>query len=223
MTHPVEKAPLILTKIGAQKLTDRIRQKLASADRDLAQAWQTRAWELLGFESWAAYCADLDRDLELVKLRPEARQEFARGLRLVGASERDIAAATGVSRGQTHADLQALRERGELAGEPTTTRGRDGRDRPARQPATGAESRAVAQTERHGLTILMHEAWQHVERGYKGQTGMTCWELEKTARWRHGRASSLLHRLENWPAGALVQRTEERRDGYRVYLALPLD
>jgi hypothetical protein len=217
MTHPVEKAPLILTKIGAQKLTDRIRQKLASADRDLAQAWQTRAWELLGFESWAAYCADLDRDLELVKLRPEARQEFARGLRLVGASERDIAAATGVSRGQAHADLQALRERGELAGEPTTTRGRDGRDRPARQPATGAESRAVAQTERRGLTILMHEAWQHVA---DRPAGMTCLELERKARWRHGRASSLLHRLER---AGLVQRTGEFRDDYGVYLALPLD
>jgi hypothetical protein len=213
-----EKAPLILTTAGARKLTDRIRRNLASADQDLAQAWQTRAWELLGFESWAAYCADLDKDLELVKLKPEARQEFARGLRLVGASERDIAAATGVSRGQAHADLVALRERGELDGEPVSTRSRDGRDRPARQPATGAETRAAAQVERHGLTILMHEAWQHVA----GRTDMTCLELEKKARWRHGRASSLLYRLENWTAGPLVERTGEFRDGYGAYRALPL-
>jgi DNA-binding IclR family transcriptional regulator len=50
--------------------------------------------------------------------------------------------------------------------------------------------------------------------------GMTCLELERKARWRHGRASSLLHRLER---AGLVQRTGEFRDDYGVYLALPLD
>jgi DNA-binding IclR family transcriptional regulator len=132
----------------------------------------------------------------------------------VGASERDIAAATGVSPASTHADLEALRERGELAGEPETTRSRDGRGRPARQqPATAAE----AKVERHGLTILMHEAWQRVA-GCE-DAGMTCLELEKRARWRHGRASSLLNRLERT---GLVQRTGQFREDYGVYVARPL-
>jgi hypothetical protein len=64
----------------------------------------------------------------------------------------------------------------------------------------------------------MHEAWQRVA-GCE-DAGLTCLELERKARWRHGRASSLLNRLERC---GLVFRDGRFRDGYGVYLARPLD
>jgi hypothetical protein len=216
--HALEKAPLILTEIGARKLTDRIRQQLASADEDLARAYECSAHQLLGHATWAAYCAAEFPELAHVKLAVPARQERVKALRQVGASERAIAAATGVSPAQVHADLVELRERGELDDADAKVTSLDGRRRPAQQPATGPETRAAAQLERHGLTILMHEAWQRVA-GCEG-AGMTCLELEKKARWRHGRASSLLHRLER---AGLVERTGAFRDDYGVYRARPLD
>ncbi len=211
----VEKAPTILTRVGAEKLTARIAQKLDSADADLARAYEGRVWEALGLESWEAWVSTRLPDLVHIKLSVPARVERAVGLRLVGASERAIAAASGVSVGTAHSDLERARKAGQLQDEPATTTSRDGSVRPARQqPATAAE----AKVERHGLTILMHEAWQRV--AGCGDAGMTCWELERKARWRHGRASSLLHRLER---AGYVRRDGRIREDHGVYVAQPLD
>ena len=211
----LEKAPLILTEVGARRLTDRIRRQLAAVDEDLARAFDCSAHQLLGHATWAAYCAAEFPDLVHVKLAVPARQERVKALRLVGASERAIADACGVSPGTVHTDLVELRERGELDDTDAKVTSLDGRKRPAQ---TGTDARAAAQVERHGLTILMHEAWQRVA-GCE-DAGMTCLELEKRARWRHGRASSLLHRLER---AGLVERTGAFRDDYGVYIARPLD
>jgi hypothetical protein len=212
MMTALEKAPTILTAAGARKLTASIRRKLEDADAELVRAYEGRVWEALDLPDWATWVAQSFPELESIKLSVPARQERAVVLRLVGASERDIAAATGVSPASIHADLAAARKRGLLDAEPTTTRGRDGRDRPSR-----AAAREQAQVERHGLTILMHEAWQRV--AGCGDGGMTCLELERRARWRHGRASSLLHRLER---AGLVERSGAFRDEYGVYVARPL-
>lgn len=216
MSALTERAPTILTAAGARKLTASIARKLQDADGELLRAWEGRVWEALDLPDWSTWCAVSFPELQSVRLAVPTRQERAKVLRLVGASEREIAAATGVSPASTHADLTALRERGELDGEPATVRSGDNRERPARQPAT--EARAAAQVQRHGLTILMHEAWQRVDAA--GETGLTCLELERRTRWRHGRASSLLNRLER---AGLVRRDGRFRDGYGTYLALPLD
>ncbi len=210
----LQKAPTILTRAGAEKLTVRIAQRLDSADQELARAYEGRVWEALELDSWEQWVATRLPQLEHIRLSIPARLERVKELRLVGASERAIADACGVSPGTAHTDLERLRVAGELRDEPTTVTSLDNRRRPAQQPATAAE----AKVERHGLTILMHEAWQRV--AGCGDAGMTCLELEKKARWRHGRASSLLHRLER--AGH-VRRTDVRRDDYRAYVALPLD
>jgi hypothetical protein len=212
----LEKAPTILTRIGAERLTARIRQQLATVDEDLARAWEGRVWELMDHPTWAAWVAAELQGWEHVKLTMPARLERVKVLRLAGASERAIADACGVTRGQAHADVVTLRNAGELDGELATVTSLDGSVRPAQtaepvQPATAAEAKQA----RHGLTILMHEAWQHVA----GREDMTCLELEKRARWRHGRASSLLHRLER---AGLVERTSTFRDGYGAYRARPL-
>lgn len=212
--NALQKAPTILTRAGAEKITARIAQKLDSADQDLARAYEGRVWEALELESWEAWCAARLPQLQHLRLTVPVRVERAVELRLVGASERAIAAACGVSPGTAHTDLERARAAGQLEQEPDTVASLDSRRRPARQPATAAE----AKVERHGLTILMHEAWQRVA-GCE-DAGMTCLELEKKARWRHGRASSLLHRLER---AGYVRRVELFRDGYGVYVAQPLD
>lgn len=217
MTMPLEKAPTILTRKGAEKLTASIRRHLESADIELARAWEGRVWEALDLPDWAAWITRSFPELEYVKLTVPARQDSVVALRLVGASERDIAVARGVSPATIHADLVSLREAGRLNGEPTTTRSRDGRERPARQPATAMQDRAAAQAQRHGLTLLMAEAWERLEQA--GGRGMTSLELERKTRWRHGRVSSLLHRLER---AGLVYRSGEFRDDYGVYVARPL-
>jgi len=214
-----EKAPLMLTEVGARRLTDRIRQQLATVDEDLARAWECGAWQLLGHDSWAAYCAAEFRDLTHVKLAVSARQERVKALRLVGASERAIASATGVSPAAVHADLVELRRRGELDDTEATVTGLDGKRRDATQPATGMVARVQAQTERHGLTLLLFEAWQRLDAA--GEVGLTALEMERKTRWRHGRVSSLLHRLEK--CGAAVRDREQVRDGYTAYRSLPLD
>jgi hypothetical protein len=213
----LEKAPTILTRTGAEKLRDRIRKNLAAADDDLLRAWEGRAWEALDLESFGAFCELVTADLLFVRLTVPQRRE--RVLRLVeaGASQRDAALASGVSAATVNADVAHLERTGQLT-RPDQVRGSDGVLRPAtvlrpELPQTNVD--------RCGLTLLMHEAWQRVDR--TGEDGITCPELEKAARWRHGRTSSLLHRLER---AGFVKRDGRTREQYgtrhSVYVALPL-
>lgn len=213
----LEKAPTILTRRGAELLRDRIRRNLRSVDDDLLRAWTGRAWEPLGLESFAAFCDMVTMDLEFVKLTVPARLERTLLLLNGGASIRDAAAASKVSPATTAADADKLAAQGRLQ-RPDKVRGADGVLRPA------TVLRAVPTTtsvDRCGLTLLMHEAWQRVER--TGDDGITCPELERAARWRHGRASSLLHRLER---AGFVYRDGSTREQYgtrhSVYRARPL-
>jgi hypothetical protein len=212
----LEKAPTILTRAGAEKLAARIRRNLAAADDDLLRAWEGEAWVPLGLESFAEFCELATAGLEFVKLTVPARLERTLTLVQGGASIRDAAAASGVSPATTHADVQRLVRDGRLV-RPEKVRGADG----VLRPATVLPTTPQTNVDRCGLTLLMHEAWQRVDR--TGEDGITCPELEKVARWRHGRTSSLLHRLER--AGH-VYRTGETREQYgtrhSVYRARPL-
>lgn len=210
-----EKAPTILTRVGAEKLTGRIRTLLDRADAELVRAWEGRVWEALDLPSWEAWCLESFPGLQVLRLSVPARRERTLQLVGAGASIRDAAVAAGVSPATTHADVTYLRGTGQLQ-QPEKVRGRDG----VLRPATVAQP-VQTSVDRCGLTLLMHEAWQRVERA--GDEGITCPELERVARWRHGRASSLLFRLER--AGLVVRdgRTREQygtRHG--VYVARPL-
>jgi hypothetical protein len=216
--NALQKAPTILTRAGAEKITARIAQKLDSADADLARAYVGRVWEALDLPDWDAWVATRLPQLDHLKLSIPVRLERVKELRLVGASERAIAAACGVSPASTHADLERLRADGQLPDEPGTVTSLDGRRRPSQQPATAAEAREAAQIERHGLTLLLMECYQRIEQA--GDAGLTALELERKTRWRHGRVSSLLHRLEKH--GAAVRDREQTRDGYVAYVAQPL-
>jgi hypothetical protein len=212
----LEKAPTILTRAGAEKLAARIRRNLAAADDDLLRAWEGRAWEALGLESFAEFCELATAGLEFVRLSVPARRERTLVLVQAGASQRDVAAATGVSPASVNADVKWLEDHGQLQ-RPERVRGADG----VLRPATVLRPQPTTSVDRCGLTLLMHEAWQRVER--TGEQGITCPELERAARWRHGRTSSLLHRLER--AGH-VYRDGRTREHYgtqhSVYVARPL-
>lgn len=212
-----ELATPLLTRDAAAQLTDRIRTLLERADTELVHAWEGRAWQALGFPSFADWCLESFPGLQVLRLGVPARRD--RVLRLVesGASMRDTAAASGVSVGTIAADVKALEKDGRLV-RPETVRGADGVHRPATAPRPVLVPVPV---DRHGLTELMHDAWTHVQAA--GLDGLTCPELEKVARWRHGRTSSLLHRLER--AGHVVRDGQVRvQYGTRhaVYTARPL-
>jgi len=97
--------PAVLDTRAARRLTSEIRNALAVADDLLAQAYAGRAWEALGHADWSTYCAAELPELRHVKLRaPERRARVAK-LAELGASVREIAAATGASVGTVHGDL----------------------------------------------------------------------------------------------------------------------
>jgi hypothetical protein len=100
-----EKAPTILTAEGARRITARIRDALSVADDLLVQAYEGLAWEALGHDSWAAYCAAELPELRMVKLRAPERRARVHALRDAGASIPEIVAATGSSLGTVHRDL----------------------------------------------------------------------------------------------------------------------
>jgi transposase len=209
----LEKAPTILTRAGALKLRDRIRRNLQAADDDLLRAWQGEAWVPLGLESFGAFCDMVTMDLEFVRLSVPVRRERVLQLVGAGASERDAAAACGVSPATIHADVVELQRDGRLV-KPDMTRGADG----VLRPATVERPAPQVNPDRHGLTLLQHELWQRVDAA--GEVGLTALELERRTRWRHGRVSALLHRLER--RGAVVRDREQVRDGYTAYVARPL-
>jgi hypothetical protein len=99
----------VLSATDARRLTARIRDALALADDLLAAAYAGRALEALSHPSWEAYCAAELPELRHLKLRSAARRQRAARLLEVGATERDVAAATGPSTGTAHNDVAHLR------------------------------------------------------------------------------------------------------------------
>lgn len=212
-----EKAPTILTRAGAQRLVARIRKQALTLDADLLRAWEGRAWEALGLESWAEFCQQITVDLAFVRLTIPARESVVLTLIQGGASERDVAAAVGTSPATIHADVDRLVAGGRLT-KPEKVRGADG----VLRPATVAPVESTTSVDRCGLTLLQHEAWQRLAAA--GEQGLTCLELEKKARWRHGRTSGLLNRLERRGAAARpgAFRIAEG-SSHAVYVALRLE
>lgn len=94
-----------LTEQQARALTDRIKVAVEGTWLLIQEAYTTRAWHALGYESWDAYCAAEFRTAHL-GLPREERQEVVASLRDSGLSTRAIGAATGVSHTQIRKDLR---------------------------------------------------------------------------------------------------------------------
>jgi predicted transcriptional regulator len=217
--------PAELDATTARQLVERVRAQLQSLDADVARLYHGRAAELLGYGSgaagWKALCADLFADVAMLRPTPVARLERVAELRRERMSQRAIADALGVSPAQINADVRKLEERGEAL--PDNVHSLDDRRRAAvgqRKAAPVEELAArLPELDHLGLTELMRTALEHVAGQLDG--GLSCAELEEETGWGHGRASSLLFRLER---RALVARSGRFRGPHSVYVAtLPAD
>lgn len=135
MTSP--DSPLIrVSSVDARELTDRIRVGVEAVWELVKQAYVSRAWSVLGYDSWDDYCTREFGNSRL-RLPREERSEVVASMREIGMSTRAIAAATGVS------DITVRRELAgatNVAPEPVT--GVDGKTYQPKPPAQEPEPRA---------------------------------------------------------------------------------
>jgi hypothetical protein len=200
-----EKAPTILTAEGARRLTARIRDALALADDLLAQAYQGRAWEALGYVDWSAYCEGELPELRHIKLRAAARQARTKALHDEGATEREIAAATGASPATAHRDVLVVTGR-------------------------SASNEAADEAPLVLTADVIEEAtnWQAVLRQVRraGDAGLTSAEFlevvpprpagDDRTPWHHGSATAAFHSAER--KGFVTRLNGVFRKGHAVYV-----
>jgi hypothetical protein len=98
----------VLGQLEARRLVSEARNALALADDVLARLFAGRAWVSLGHADWPALCAAELPELRHLKLRAGPRRERVAALHTLGASVREIAAATGASVGAVHGDVQEI-------------------------------------------------------------------------------------------------------------------
>lgn len=89
----------------ARRLTDRIKIALDGTWHLIVEAYESRAWSVLGYESWDAYCKSEFSSAHL-KLPREDRAERVQSLRDHGLSLRATSAAMGISEGTVRNDLR---------------------------------------------------------------------------------------------------------------------
>ncbi|MGI8709712.1 MAG: hypothetical protein ACR2LA_01780 [Acidimicrobiales bacterium] len=94
-----------LTIPEATAITMRIRDNLAEIAAAIPVAYSGRAWAVLGYSSWDAYC-DAEFGEFRMRLPREERQDVVASLRESGLSIRAIASATGNSTNTVSKDLQ---------------------------------------------------------------------------------------------------------------------
>lgn len=84
------------TAVEARELTDRIKIAVDGTWHLIKQAYLSRAWDALGYNSWDDYCT---REFGTSRLRlpREERQEVVSSMREIGMSQRAIAAAMGTA------------------------------------------------------------------------------------------------------------------------------
>lgn len=127
-----------LSASQARELTDRIKVGVEAIWELVKQAFQSRAWAALGYDSWDDYCTR-EFGTSRIRLPREERQEVVASMREIGMSTRAIAAATGTSKGTVD---RALAGAPNGAPEPQPVTGTDGKTytpkpRPEPAPAPG--------------------------------------------------------------------------------------
>lgn len=80
----------------ARELTDRIKVGVEAIWELIKQAYQSRAWAVLGYDSWDDYCTR-EFGTSRIKLPREERQEVVASMREIGMSHKAISGATGLS------------------------------------------------------------------------------------------------------------------------------
>lgn len=183
----------------ARRLTAQLREALAGALQLLAEAFDGRAWEVLDYASWDAYCAAELPELAQLRLPLEQRRATVSALRGSGMSVRAIATPLGLSVGTVHADLKAAGD--QLA----TVTSLDGRARPAMTEGSSAARPRLTNVAR--AVLVVREA---------GAAGVTVHQLGKRLRLNQCATSALLSRLAR--DGRLVYRAPAKRGQTGTYV-----
>jgi hypothetical protein len=201
-----EKAPSILTAEGARRITARIRDALVLADDLLVQAYDGRAWEALGYETWGAYVEAELPSVRLIKaLDPEERAEkWAEQVR-AGLSQGAVAEGAGVGKATVSRALKGK----DL---PDTATGLDGKVRSTRPNRSTVERSdpSPAQKQKPSGAAQVRAALVKA-----GAAGVTTPELVGRLRLHWGVVSGELSRLAKNGRALLPTVT---RDGYAVYI-----
>lgn len=86
----------------ARKRADDIKNRLGGVAEHIdmvgqlvAEAFENRDWEILGYSDYATYCRE-EFETKLLKIEAAVRKPIAERLKAIGASKREIAAALGV-------------------------------------------------------------------------------------------------------------------------------
>ena len=97
-------SPAKITADAARRLTDNIKIGLEATWSLIIEAYESRAWAVLGHASWDDYCTR-EFGASRIRLPREDRSEIVGSLRDAGLSIRAIAAATGFGVGSVHREL----------------------------------------------------------------------------------------------------------------------
>jgi len=199
----LEKAPTILTRRGAELLTEKIGKALDRASRLLVQAYEGRAWEALGFVSWEAYTAAHFGEVAGIKLERPDRVRLVAALTLDGRNRAQVAEHLGVSLGTVQHDL-------EVAGVIDLTAKRAAREAKRTADAPAVEP-PVAMSKRDRAVQLVAE---------QGDRGLTALELTEVTGWTGGSATGTMSDIGRQRR---VTRTEVYRRGYAAYIVTERD
>lgn len=107
----------------ARALTDRIKIAVEGTWQLIREAYTSRTWAVLGYDTWDAYCTAEFGETRL-RLPREERREVVASLRDSGLSVRAIAAATGVNRETIRQEVAAT---GDKKLSPDSITGTDGK------------------------------------------------------------------------------------------------
>lgn len=134
------------TQEQARALTNRIKVAVEGTWLLIQEAYTSRAWAALGYDTWDAYCTT-EFGTARLRLPREERQEVVASLRENGLSVRAIASATGVNKETVSRDLQVSGIQ-----TPAVVTGADGK--------TYAPARPAPQTD---AALLAGDGWQQPE------------------------------------------------------------
>ncbi len=123
-----------LSSVDARELTDRIRLGAEAVWELVKQAYVSRAWSVLGYDSWDDYCTREFGNTRLQVPREE-RSEVVASMREIGMSTRAIAAAVGVDHATVSRELS-----GGANATPVPVTGVDGKTYQPRLPAPELDS-----------------------------------------------------------------------------------
>lgn len=113
----------------ARALTDRIKVAVEGTWLLIQEAYASRAWAALGYDTWDTYCS-AEFGTARLRLPREERQEVVASMRESGMSLRAISSATGVS------PATALRDARVSDETPVVVLGADGSTYPSARPIT---------------------------------------------------------------------------------------